>query len=187
MHFEQELFYRTFYYAQTIESVIRAGLRGTRFILRESDMDLAFCYACKYGQLEIAQFLLDAGVELHKKSNAAHLLASSKGHLHIIQLLMDQGSHYADVDLMLYMAVTRNHPAVVQYLLRNSAQYLPIQECLGLAVEKGFVEITQLLTDVCGLSHTPSGLSTSRTDTLVHHRLSTTNSTPPSPESHPLL
>ena len=102
---------------------------------------LFFC-ACKYGYLEIVEFIVENyNIDTHYKNNAAILSASKNGHLKIVIFLLQNDnsfksySMYKDTDIynIASSACQRGHANIVKYLVENDyltdASKLFMEQC----------------------------------------------------------
>ncbi|KAM0405980.1 hypothetical protein ACHAPZ_002731 [Fusarium culmorum] len=83
--------------------------------------------ASQKGHIEIAKFLIDYGVDIHKtvKHENAISLASAKGHAGVVRTLIDAGANVdfsnADGASLLCLATMNTHEEVVKILLERGA------------------------------------------------------------------
>jgi ankyrin repeat protein len=92
-------------------------------------VDKLFAYMCQFGYLELVQYLLNKGAEVHKcyyKIDYSTLqLASMNGYEEVVQLLLDHGTNPSMADSSqctpLHVASRSGHKLVVWLLLNNGA------------------------------------------------------------------
>jgi hypothetical protein len=74
------------------------------------DNDYAFRYACKYGNFQIAQFLVRSDAIIQKNKNRSLQWSSYNGHLNIVKYLIEiDADIHTDNDSSVRLAKTQNH------------------------------------------------------------------------------
>ncbi|CAE7033395.1 mask [Symbiodinium sp. CCMP2456] len=109
-------------------------------------------YAGRFGHLESARFLLQAGVDKDYycdfEDAAALTVAARHGHTEMVRLLADAGSSFKEAGLL--AAATGGHPEIVRFLLDADACEDDIaltRHALQVAVYFGHAEVVPLLVE----------------------------------------
>jgi ankyrin repeat protein len=124
----------------------------------DSDNLTALHLATARGHYKVAKMLLDAGVEVNRKTSdktSALHIAASRGYIDTVEVLLDGGANIDSLDSSdrtpLFLAVSRGHDDVVALLIKHGAKvnieeihgYTPLCE----AVWQKMVPLVQILLD----------------------------------------
>ncbi|MCJ1324961.1 hypothetical protein MMC10_001623 [Thelotrema lepadinum] len=136
------------------------------FGIRDSG-NSALYKACSLGQLKCVEVLL--GYSIGVQERECLLLASSKKHLHIVQLFLEHGVRPEPEisSSLLYVAATEGRTRMLDLLLRHEEEYSVRHEELLQACEAGKFETAQLLLANDLLPHQPSVYKGSWTTPLL--------------------
>jgi hypothetical protein len=74
--------------------------------------------ACRYGELEMVQYLIEKGANVRVMNGAPLRLASSRGHFEVVKVLVENGANPSDPDAMKY-ALDGNFNEIANYLYEN--------------------------------------------------------------------
>jgi len=86
------------------------------------DDDCAVRWASENGHLEVVQFLISNGADIHACNDYAIRWASINGHLEVVQFLISKGADiHADNDFAVRHASKNGHLEVVQFLISKGA------------------------------------------------------------------
>jgi ankyrin repeat protein len=78
--------------------------------------------ACIQGRLEVAQYLVEEGADVHKEQELALCYAAEGGHFHAVKYLLGQGADiHAQNELALCEALKHGHFLLAIYLLQQGA------------------------------------------------------------------
>jgi ankyrin repeat protein len=110
-----------------------------------------FFDACYNGDVATIRNLIDAGVDVHEGDDKAIINACLKGHLTVVQYLVERGANVrasegGQEDTPLFYACDRGHLNVVQYLLRHGANARDTHS-MEAAVKNGHVDVVQCLLE----------------------------------------
>lgn len=104
--------------------------------------------ACKAGHLDLTQFLLDRGVDVHAHQDRAIQVAGQAGHLGVVQLLANRGANVnANEDFAFRIACELGFLDMVQFIYDHHSPDVHAKEDLALssACRKGQVDVVQFL------------------------------------------
>ncbi|AGF85728.1 repeat protein [Moumouvirus goulette] len=92
--------------------------RLTNTLSTYSDLSYALLHSSSSGNLEIVQFLIESGANIHANNDIALKTASLNGHLEIVQYLVSIGANInTSKNYAIRWAARRGHLQVVKYLL----------------------------------------------------------------------
>jgi len=104
----------------------------------DSDNLTALHLATARGHYKVAKMLLDAGVEVNRKTSdktSALHIAASRGYIDTVEVLLDGGANIDSLDSSdrtpLFLAVSRGHEDVVALLIKHGAK-VNIEEIHGM-------------------------------------------------------
>ncbi len=90
--------------------------------LKQKDIDEMLRDTAERGYLDVVEFLLEKGVDIHALDDAALRSASYFGRLEMVKYLLEKGANiHANDDEALIWASTQGHLDVVKYLLEQGA------------------------------------------------------------------
>lgn len=85
--------------------------------------DEAIAFAASNGDLEMVQFLIKKGADIHTNYDLPLVWASMEGHLEVVKLLIKSGANVlAQDNEALIMATKKGHLEVVRLLIANGAE-----------------------------------------------------------------
>lgn len=153
-----------------IEFLLRFGYIETFRWLAQTHLSVTQCfvYACGFGELDIAKWLVD---EAHADVNESFheytgfRLAALCGHLDIVQWLFDKTEN---VDHAFFDAVCRNHVEIAQWLARDGTK---IKAQLEQQVKRMEDEVVYIAAQNCDLEMIQWLLTEDRFEKLDGHRL----------------
>ena len=103
-----------------------------------ADITKGLEYACKYGKIKAASFLLEKGAP---NINSSSLVACKNGHFDIVKLLLEKGAN--KINEIFAKSCKKNHLEIAEFLSdKNSAN---LDSLIEWACKKGKVNIVQLL------------------------------------------
>lgn len=71
----------------------------------QPELNRLLVIGCANGQIDMVNYLLDLGADIHTENNLAFISACFFGHLHIIQLLLDKGVIISTIDIDLFILI----------------------------------------------------------------------------------
>ncbi len=108
--------------------------------------DYAFCRASGHGHLDIVQYLVYLGANIHAYNEHALQLAAREGHLEIVQYLVSLGANiHANNNAALQSAAKEGHLEVVLYLVSLGADILNDNYALRWSSKHGILNVVQYL------------------------------------------
>ena len=108
--------------------------------------DSAFCYSAAFGHLQVVQFLLENGADIHARCDLA--LRSSEDFAVVQYLIQHQADVHAKNDEALCTRANKGHFTIVQLLLQNGANLHAMNdEALRMSAYFGHLSVVQLLVE----------------------------------------
>ncbi|AGF85729.1 repeat protein [Moumouvirus goulette] len=111
--------------------------------------DYAFRWASKKGYLEVVQYLVECGANIHALDDLALREASENGHLKVVKYLVKRGVNiHADNDNALRQACEVGHLKIVKYLVESGANIHALDDlALREASENGHLKVVKYLVE----------------------------------------
>jgi ankyrin repeat protein len=80
--------------------------------------------SARYGRLEVVQFLVENGANIHSLYDDALIWSACRGHLSVVQYLVSIGAYsYTAKDRALHWSAMNGHLSVVNCLILSDLQY----------------------------------------------------------------
>lgn len=105
--------------------------------------EFVLCHAARYGHLDIVQYVVENGVDIHTHNDQAVFSAAENGHLDIFKYLHENGADIrANKDKALHSAVEKGHLHIVRYLFEQDQNWSSAFDyCVFLAIKFGHIEL----------------------------------------------
>lgn len=116
-------------------------------VFKRDDINQVFIHACKRGQLEAAQLILEAGADIRAREDRALRTAAIGGHLALAHFLLDRGANvHAKKEAPIVRSAIKGHTAMVELLASHGANVNARDgEPLRVAVGRAYVDTVELL------------------------------------------
>jgi ankyrin repeat protein len=139
---------------EILESMIDIkNFQGIELILEKgADPSFGLETASCYGYLDIVEYLMEKGADVHAYNDAALRYSAVNGHLDVVKYLVKNGANInidvKDVALVLVEVVMEGHFDILKYLIENGADiHLRNDIVLYYASRKGDLETVKYLVD----------------------------------------
>jgi ankyrin repeat protein len=117
--------------------------------IHKFDINEAFCISAKYGYLEMVDFLLQKGANIHANNDFALRWSAANGKLSVVTHLLDHGANiHANDDEALRRSANNGHLEVVQYLIEHGAYiHAMSDEAVRYGAWNGHLDIVKYLVN----------------------------------------
>ena len=109
------------------------------------------CRIVKYGRLDIINFLIENGANVHANNDLALRYSARKGYLDIVKILVENGANvHSFDDTALGLSAKNEHLDVVKYLVEHGANIFTDDDfALKLSAENGHTDVYEFLKSKC--------------------------------------
>jgi len=127
----------------------RSRLSQRSSLNKKADISNDLIDAAEKGNLELIKKLVEQGVDVHARDDAALRWAAESGHLDVVKYLVEQGANvHAGDDLALRWAAGNGHLDVVKYLVEQGANvHAGDDAALRWAAGSGHLDVVKYLVE----------------------------------------
>ncbi len=109
-----------------IEASIKGNLNIVNFLLKKganihANNDLAIIKASEYGHLNIVEFLVENGANIHANNDSVLMTAAYRGHLNIVKYLVSFEINNDSINSAFNVSIIQNKPEIAKILFKHGA------------------------------------------------------------------
>jgi ankyrin repeat protein len=117
--------------------------------MNQEELNEQFKKAAKESDLELVQYLVEQGLDIHADNDCALIWSAGKGYLEIVKYLVEKGADiHANDDEVLRVASEIGHLEIVKYLVEKGADIHAVKDTpLRFSASFGYLEVVKYLIE----------------------------------------
>jgi hypothetical protein len=118
---------------------------------KPENINKALCYGAENGHLEIVQYLVEKGADIHVDNDYALLFSAENGHLDVVKYLIEKnGDLDISIEWALLLSAENGHLEVVKYLFELRDNSRIVNDILRSSARNGHLDVVKYLVEECG-------------------------------------